>query len=186
MCTIDAEMDQPESRSFDFDIKSLVRNERGRIVQACLIILRAWHLVRDRELKALGLSPFGSFEEWSEGVRAPLIWLGEADPCGTQQAMRESDPERAAILKVMRVWEEAIGLERVVTVKDIIDKSLVVFDLQLTLLEISAERGSSRIVSNQRLGGWLGKVKGRVIGDRMIRYEGVRDGYPRYSLQEVG
>jgi len=68
------------------------------VIAAALTILRA-HIVAGSP-GARELSPFGSFEQWSEWVRGALVWLGEADPCRTRKYVQADDPayEAAASL----------------------------------------------------------------------------------------
>ena len=68
------------------------------MIAAALTILRA-HIVAGSP-GARELSPFGSFEQWSEWVRGALVWLGEADPCRTRKYVQADDPayEAAASL----------------------------------------------------------------------------------------
>ena len=43
------------------------------------------------------ISPYGSFEEWSDLVRSVLVWTGEPDPCegrGTVEADADNDYEK--------------------------------------------------------------------------------------------
>ena len=78
---------------------------RGAYVAACLTIARAY--------KAAGAPkvcrPLGSYGEWSEMIRAPLIWLGEADPIESMETAREEDPELSAIRELFGQLPDHFG-----------------------------------------------------------------------------
>ena len=78
-CYLDVDTERPEERQgFNRpDLLGYVRKHRGRLVGACLTILRAYIRAGRPEL---GLCPMGSFEEWSKTVRAALVWTGADDP----------------------------------------------------------------------------------------------------------
>lgn len=87
---LDAGVERPEERSFDFDPRALARQHRQELVIAALTILRAF-LVS-------GASPIrptlGGFEEWSDLVRSAIVWLGLPDPLTNAERVRADNPER--------------------------------------------------------------------------------------------
>jgi hypothetical protein len=93
VCTLDAGVERPELREFKFDPIDRVLQNRGAYVAACLTIARAYVAAGAPKVRG----PLGSYGEWSDMVRAPLIWLGEADPVDSMETAREEDPELAAI-----------------------------------------------------------------------------------------
>jgi hypothetical protein len=98
LCSMDSKRERPEARTFKIDLKRFVPKHRTELVVAGLTILRA-HLAAGAP-GARALSPFGSFEQWSQWVRGALVWLGEADPCRTRKYVQADDPayEAAASL----------------------------------------------------------------------------------------
>ena len=116
ICALDAHCERPELRTFDTNILETARVQRSRLVVAALTVLRAWHVAGAR----VDAAPFGSFEAWSHRVREPLIWLDRADPCDTVAKVREDDPNRTGLLAVLAQWREAIGMNMVRTVREII------------------------------------------------------------------
>src|SRR5262249_10140575 len=74
-CRLDAGVEQPELRSFERDVVETAYAERTQLVAAGLTILRAWHAAKT----AIGVSPLGSFEQWSFRVRQPLLWLDQTE-----------------------------------------------------------------------------------------------------------
>ncbi|HEX9326986.1 MAG TPA: hypothetical protein VF915_10740, partial [Reyranella sp.] len=87
-CSLDADMEQPETRKFKGDPMKAVLADRGRYVSAILTVARAY-IVAGKPGKP---SPFASFDRWSELVRGALIWLGHTDPVRTVAQLHTVDP----------------------------------------------------------------------------------------------
>lgn len=81
MCRIDPAVENPEEREFNYDILAEAHEPRPELVAAALTIMRAYVVAG---CPRLGIKPYGRFEAWSDMVRAPLVWLGCADPCDTR------------------------------------------------------------------------------------------------------
>jgi hypothetical protein len=178
VCSLDARVEHPERRKFDWDAKDVAKEQRGRLVAAALTILRAWHGASTQVERG----PLGGFEEWSARVRAPLLWLGCADPCETTLKFKVQDPHVLQLGAVIEAWNETIGTNAPVKIQDIINKGLMAPELQIALMAVAEARGR-QIVSPGRLGRWLRKVDGRIISGRAIRHAGMVNGYPRWSLR---
>jgi hypothetical protein len=97
MCALDARCEYPERRRFSVDAVELARAERAELVAAALTILRTWHVAGE----GIERPPFGGFEEWSRHIRAPLLWLGQADPCDTTLKVQTDDPKLLDLETVM-------------------------------------------------------------------------------------
>jgi hypothetical protein len=180
VCSLDARCEHPERRRFDWDAKDVAKAKRGRLVAAALTILRAWHSAGTRVER----SPLGGFEEWSARIRAPLLWLGCADPCKTTLQIKAEDPHVLQLAAVMEAWTDTIGPNAPVKIQEIINKGVMAPDLQTALLAV-AEARTRQVVSTERLGRWLRKVNGRIVSGKAIRQVGTTDGYPRWSLSLV-
>jgi hypothetical protein len=180
LCSLDAGCEHPEQRSFDdTSIDETVRRKRDRLVAAVLTVLRAWHMA-DAAPQA---KPLGSFEDWSYRVREPLLWLGRADPCDTMIKVKSGDPARAVLTAVMAQWKENFGVGTPWTVQDILTRSFNVTELH-TALAVAAG-GATGTVTNQRLGKWLKKVEGQIVGGLALRQAGAaHGGYPLWCLTE--
>ena len=61
ICSLDAKMERPELRQFDFEPVQRAKNRRPQLVVAALTILRAFKLHGRPSAKP----PLGSFEQWS-------------------------------------------------------------------------------------------------------------------------
>ena len=111
-CTIDPQVERPGERKFSVDLHAYCRDHRAELVTACLTIMRAFIVAADRQDTIDKIKPLGGFAQWSELVRSALVWLGEADPVQSAEALREDDPERAGLLDLMVAWRDcqALGL----------------------------------------------------------------------------
>lgn len=108
LCRLEPKEENPETRSgFKYqNIQKYVVDNRGRLVAAALTILRAY-AVAGRPSQ--GVTPLGSFEEWSRLVRNAVIWATDLDPCSTQEELRAADPESAGRVALIEGWAELPG-----------------------------------------------------------------------------
>ena len=94
---IDPIMERPEERT-GFAHPSLlpwVHAERPRLTMAALTIVKAYF---EAGCPAQGLTPFGSFEAWSDLIRQALVWAGGRTP---MTAARRSKPRA---IRSSRCW----------------------------------------------------------------------------------
>jgi hypothetical protein len=175
---LDARCEHPERRSFKFDPIAVARTERGRLVVAALTVLRAWHVAGER----IEPPPLGSFEEWSHRIRAPLLWLGQADPCKTTIKVQEDDPRRDLLATVIAQWRQHLTAGQEYTVQQLINHAINVNDFYVALLNVA---GRGNVVSNDRLGRWLKRNEGRPVNGSMLVRMGMKDGYQLWSLGSI-
>jgi hypothetical protein len=178
LCRLDARCEHPERRSFTTDPLYVAKVDRSYFVVAALTVLKAWHISRER----IERPPFGSFEQWSQRIRAPLLWLGHADPCDTTVRVQADDPKLLDLTTVMTQWQEHLGTGAELTIPQIINRALNAHDLHVALLNVAAAR-SGNVISNDRLGRWLKKVEGRITNGMMLKCMRILDGYPVWSLR---
>ena len=178
LCALDARCEHPERRSFEFDPIAVARTERGRLVVAALTVLRAWHVAGER----IDPPPLGSFEEWSHRIRAPLLWLGQADPCNTTIRVQEDDPRRDLLATVIAQWRQHLTAGQEYTVQQLINHAINVNDFYVALLNVA---GRNNVVSNDRLGRWLKRNEGRPVNGSMLVRMGMKDGYQLWSLGSI-
>ncbi|WP_247430197.1 bifunctional DNA primase/polymerase [Bradyrhizobium sp. 44] len=107
LCKLDAQMENPETRRFDIDLKTWVPQHRAELVVAGLTVLRAFVVAGRPGLKEL--TPFGRFEDWSNLVRGALVWLGEPDPCKTRDFIATDDPERNDLEQLFAAIKDNAG-----------------------------------------------------------------------------
>ena len=96
----DARMEDPEQRRFEVNILAEATRRRPELLAALLTIWRYGRLGSDIER---GRS-LGSYEQWAEWVRDPLITLGCRDPVERVSEAKLRDPSRQAIATLFDVW----------------------------------------------------------------------------------
>jgi len=101
-CELDAHCEDPERRSFEPGFIDYIREHRSELVSASLTI---WRWGRQTEMKR-GV-PLGSFEQWGESVRDPLVALGLPDPVDRIRQIKERDPARQRVIEMFGAWWEA-------------------------------------------------------------------------------
>jgi putative DNA primase/helicase len=197
-CSLDPQCERPELREFDEEPVAMVRASRGQFVTDCLTAVLAY---RTAGLPKQGVTTLGSFEGWSQMVREALIWLGEADPVDTMEQVRAEDPVLEELQGVMNEWQGTIGAGVRVRVHDVVSTAQERFDyreafgerqegafknpgLRDVLLAVASSRDGTAI-NTKRLGQWLKRHIGRIVGGLKFVEAGVSDGYKLWSLQEV-
>lgn len=193
VCSLDAELDRPELRTFGFDPLERVLADRGAYVAAALTVIRAYKVAGSPTV----CGPLGSYEDWSAMVRAPLIWLGHSDPTDSMETAREEDPELSAIRELFEHWRERLILSSGYTTNTIVRtacdreasnhftgpgdfKHPEFRDLLLR------QAGDGGAVNTRRLGKWLSRIKGRVVDGYRIEMREDGSHGNRFSLCRIG
>jgi hypothetical protein len=105
-CRLASRVERPEERT-DFEIQGdlleYVARERPRLVAAALTILRAHAAAGWPDG---GLTPLGSFDQWSRVVRSAVHWATGLDPCLTRETIRASDLDEQARIAAIEGWLE--------------------------------------------------------------------------------
>jgi hypothetical protein len=163
ICRLDAKVERPDTRAFDFDCHAEILAARPELVVAGLTVLRAYHVAGRPEK----LTPMGSFTDW-EFIRGALVWLGCADPADTRASVLDSDPRKDELLDVMQLWAEVIGAESVEVAQIHKGTSGVPSALENKLIEIACRGGKW---NGKSVGWWLRRNKDRVLGGWAFRCE---------------
>jgi hypothetical protein len=149
-----------------------------------LTILRAYHVAgRPRQ----DIRPWGGFDEWSREIRAPLVWLGLADPCATREQIIANDPERELTAEVLRAWHVAFG-DKALLAREVIAAAGdgTHEELRQALLAIAARRHDSQRIDAPRLGHWLKSKKDRVIDGLRLNADKPIRGTQVWRVKAVG
>lgn len=192
LCTLDTKAERPELRDFGFDPIERVQADRGAYVAAVLTIIRAYRAAGSPEV----CGPVGSYEDWTQAVRAPLIWLGHADPCASMDRARDEDPELSAIRELFGHWQEHLSLSSGYTTnaltKTACERSsfggfstagdFVVPEFRDLLLRQAGDGGA---VNSRRLGKWLSKISGRVVDSLRIEMKVDGSHGNRFALRRI-
>jgi hypothetical protein len=171
LCSLDAKVERPELRRFAFDPIARVLENRGAYVAAALTIARAYRAAESPEV----CRPIGSYGDWSQTVRAPLIWLGQADPIDSMETARMEDPELMSIRELFGHWREQLGMDSPCTTNEVIQVAcgrtiggteFLLPEFRDVLLRVAGDGGA---VSSRRLGRWLSRISGRIVdGCRLV------------------
>lgn len=98
---LDAHTEDPELRPFASDIRLEVVRRRTELLSAVLTI---WRWGRGAIVKP-GM-PIGSFTQWCQWVRDPLLALGCQDPVARISEAKQRDARRQDIAAVFELWWE--------------------------------------------------------------------------------
>lgn len=191
LCRLDPQCERPELRRFSSDPIAILRAERARYLVAALTVLRAYHVAgRPRQV-----DPLGSFEDWSDWVRGALIWLGEADPVDSMEAIRADDPRLESISAVLAQWTSAFG-DRTITVRQIIETAsenrtalgsgkleFVRPDFREVLLTVAGAAGA---INSRSLGRWIAGLNGRIVGGWRVERGADCGGVATWRLRTLG
>jgi putative DNA primase/helicase len=165
VCHMDAGVERPELRKFDFDPIARVIGDRGAYVAAALTIARAYRVSGEQ----VECDPIASYGRWSKTVREPLIWLGKQDPVKSMDAIREEDPVRASARALYAAWKECLGLNNAYTAAEVVKKALEKPSDYMPLkypefhaLLATQAGGFKNEIDVVRVGHWLGSVHGQI------------------------
>jgi putative DNA primase/helicase len=159
-CRLDAGVERPEERHFKIvDLKGYIREHRRELVTAAMKILRAYVVAGKPDQ---GLTPWGGFVEWSATVRAPLVWLGSADPCATREYVIQDDPDRETALALLSAWHDAFGNESVLTAR-VVERTGSDQNLREAVLAVAAAKNNPGQPDSHRLGWWCCQWRGKVV-----------------------
>lgn len=102
--SLDPQVERPEEREFQRNLYDWIPAHRPRLIRAALTILRAY-VVAGRPKQPI--KNFARFEDWSNWIRAALVWLGEADPLAGREALEDGDPIRLKLRALLVAWHSA-------------------------------------------------------------------------------
>jgi hypothetical protein len=97
---LDPRIEDPEARPFTTNVLAEVAARRTELLAAALTIWRWGRIATDIKR---GL-PLGSFEQWCQWVRDPLLALGCQDPAERVKEMKERDGERQWLADLFVLW----------------------------------------------------------------------------------
>lgn len=174
VCGLDAGIERPERRTFEFDPVRRLLAEREHYVRAVLSIARCY---LEQGQRPASMSPLAGFDDWSRLVREPLIWAGVGDPVASMDAAAELDPDRQQLAAMLEACNAAgitefdvAGLVATAKASHVLgdDTGNAKRAALRQAIEDVAVRGGE--VSNRALGRWLAAIEGRVCqGLRFVR-----------------
>lgn len=176
---LEPEQERPELRSgFRHpDLLRWVREERGRLIAACLTLARAWVVNgRPRGSEVLGRI-FGSYESWLDVMGGVLAVAGVEGLLENRDKLTDQgDDELGPWRFFFHLWREAVQA-------DLVPREAHVHQLQDIALKAGLDIGDAGFQSQlQRLGKALSKIEGRVIGSARIKSR-VLNGRKLYRIE---
>jgi putative DNA primase/helicase len=180
---LDADIENPEARTFMRDPVAEVLADRGRYVGAVLTIARA-HRVEGWQR----LPQRAGFEGWSYIVRSALVWLGWPDPVQSVDKVRAEDPVRGGLFAVMAAWASELQVnigyyssELISFASEWSGTQRVRPALWDALSAVAGSKGAQ--IDPVKLGLWLNKNLNRVIaGHKLLVDRDTNKARPRWLL----
>lgn len=175
---LDARVECPASRKFVTDPLSEVTANQGRWVMLALRIIQGWIEVGR---PAAALPVVGSFGQWSELVRQPLVWLGLPDPAANLINGLSDDPDKELLERLIENWSEAymgqnVSLRELLIWSERAAQGTPESAIRQVLEEVAFERGE---INARKVGHWLARCAGRVVGGkRLEKGEKTKRGLP--------
>jgi putative DNA primase/helicase len=191
LCRLDANMENPEERTFSTDPVALVLADRGRYVAAILTIARGYIVAGKPGL----LPPLPSYQGWSDLVRSPLVWLGCADPVSTISTARAEDPQRQARAAVFGAWAAELALSPATfRTAELIEAAEEVDsiggnkrpNLRAALLDVArGYRDRDLTLDATRLGQWLKRSENAIAVGHKLTADRSDTSRPRWCLSQA-
>lgn len=194
---MDAGVERPEHRIFDFDVLQEAADQRDELIRAALDISKVYLeagapdvFIKDKNGNDVPLKPAGSFEIWDRMVRRPLVWIGLPDPLEAAETLRELDPELEATAMLVEAWYRVFqdGAVKAVDLieaskQEVRDSSEKWVDRNSDLKE-ALEVICQDHVNARRLGNWLRKNRDFIVDGRRIVQAG-KDSHANTILWKV-
>lgn len=169
---LDPKSERPEQRAFDVDLHEYVSAHRAELVVAALTIMRGF-LASGVDPSDL-VAPWGRFEEWSNLVRATIVWAGLPDPCKSLDRLELQDPARLEHAAVLQAWHRIFTSDQV-RVRQLIDAGNAIGndDLKIAITDVAGDHG---VINERRLGRWIARHEKRIQGGMHFQRAGNRSG----------
>jgi hypothetical protein len=149
------EGDSPALRRFAGEPLGEVKKHRAHAVLCALTIIEAY---RAAGQPPMDVKPVGTFGQWSDFVRYPLLWLGQPDPATSLIAQLIQDDDHDLLGEFLAVWHQQLG-PAPITVRKLLARAAEIPDLQEILFELGLLGANP--LSNGKLGWYLKNNCGR-------------------------
>jgi hypothetical protein len=179
--SLDVNRESVHGRDFEIgDIQAHVIAKRGEYLSAVLTILRAYHLSG-----GVPVAPLASFEDWSEKVIAPIVWLGMPNPItAVQDSSNDEGRAEAFIFERLAAIVKSSGSMDVGkwTARELAPG--IGFDNELC--DAFENEGYPEPPTNPKmLGRWLSRHQMKVAGGFKLIATPSRTGALTYTFKEV-
>lgn len=194
LARLDAQIETPFKREFDFDPLTEVCNNRQVLVVAALTIVRAY-IAAGRPKVASGR--IASFELWDDLVRQPLCWLKNrmmesgrdlkdlpmfVDPAESIDRAASENPETSKLAALLNAWIAAFGTtptspaQAIIKANEGIGAQSALFD---ALDEIAGQNGKLNV---RILGRWLERHAGQLCTGLRLVLANKTNGLKRWTV----
>lgn len=178
---LDPACETPATRKFNSDPLAAIQADRERYVSLALTIVRAY-IVAGCPPQAL--QPLGSYSDWTRLVRAPLVWLGLPDPAAAMFTSMAQDPDRELLGRFLAACRKNFGISAT-SVRELVERAERTSsggldgELAEVVREVAEERGT---INRRRLGRWIARHQGRIVGGQKFERDTKRDGCDRWRV----
>ena len=186
VCRIDPRVEYPERRTFSYDLRTWMMQNRPLLVAAALTVMRAFVATGQKPLDFV--QSWGRFERWTDAVRAPLVWMDCEDPCASLRTIEAEDPTRGEHLRIIELWH-AVFENTPKTARQVIhflsrpNPSEDEGELTLLLRDVVADKNNE--LSTKRLGRWLERKKGVRVGGYQVERAGTLNHAATWSVEKT-
>ncbi len=194
MARLDAQIETPFKREFEFDPLAEVCNNRQALTVAALTIVRAY-ITAGRP--KVGKGRIASFELWDDLVRQPLCWLRElmlesgrdftdlpkfVDPAESIERAASENPETSKLAALLNAWTAAFGTTPT-SPADAIAKATEVYGGHSVLFDALDEiAGQSGKLNVRILGRWLERHAGQLCTGLRLVLANKTNGLKRWTV----
>lgn len=130
---------------------------REEYVAAALTIVAAWKRAGS---PMIDVPSIGSYEQWSDLCRQPLLWLGLEDPAASIIAQLHHNPEQDAFGNLLKVWHAEIG-GRAIMLRDVLTVAADRPDLHEALLDLPVVERET--INRSKFGQYLSHNANRIV-----------------------
>jgi hypothetical protein len=197
LARLDAQIETPFKREFEFDPLAEVCNNRQALVVAALTIVRAY-ITAGRPKVAKGR--IASFELWDDLVRQPLCWIRErmvepgrdltdlpsfVDPADSIDRAASENPETSKLAALLNAWITTFGTTPT-SPAQAITKATEQFGVQSVLFDALDEIAGQNSKLNVRiLGRWLERHAGQLCTGLRLVLANKTNGLKRWTVMRT-
>lgn len=194
LARLDAEIEAPFKREFEFDPLFEICTNRQTLVVAALTIVRAY-ITAGRPKVAKGR--IASFELWDDLVRQALCWLRErmmesgrdltdlpsfVDPADSIDRAASENPETSKLAALLNAWIATFG-NTPTSPAQAITKATEQFDAQSVLFDVLDEiAGQNGKLEVRKLGRWLERHAGQLCTGLRLVLANKTNGLKRWTV----
>lgn len=182
--TLDPQVENPASRHFDSDPLQILEQKREHYVSLAMTVVQAW-FAAGSPIQAC--QPMNSYNEWSQWVRQPLLWLGLPDPAQRSFEQQAQDPDRELLGRMLHAWRGAFCnaptmIRAAVNVASNSMQGATAAELREVMEEVAWDRGE---INRRRLGKWISRQQGRIVDGMKFVRAGGHTSAERWCVQSV-